>query len=180
MYEIRHEIELFDAIATESTIMQPLGQPRAVTKDHSFCYVYGVAPSGPATEAAIYTVSACLGNERHTACIGRSVTGIMPVWIGGREMFEAQETAARIGKRDAAADSRGGRERKQKFDIVDLYEELLAQRSDMGYRPVLYVSSERDLECNLIGMFESTGHDEFSGEAIPASRTVEELRRRLG
>ena len=95
-------------------------------------------------------------------------------------MVETQETATRIGKREAADNGRRGREIKQKFDIVDLYEELLSQRSDMGYRPVLYVSSERDLECNLIGMFESSGQDEFSGEAIPASRTIEELRRRLG
>ena len=94
-------------------------------------------------------------------------------------MVETLETAARIGKRDAATDNRGGKERRHNFDMVDLYEELLSQRADMGYRPVLYVSCERDLECTLIGMFESCGTDEFSGEAVPASRSVEELRRRL-
>lgn len=66
-----------------------------------------------------------------------------------------------------------------KFDIVDLYEEMLGRRAELGYRPVLYVSSETDLECNLIGLYEQESSEEATGEAIPVARSMEELRRRL-
>jgi hypothetical protein len=49
----------------------------------------------------------------------------------------------------------------------------------MGFRPVIFISSERDLECNLIGMFEREVSEEASGEAVPHAPSVEELRRRL-
>jgi len=94
-------------------------------------------------------------------------------------MIETLEQRLDSGSHERLTDSRGGRGRKSKFDIVDIYEELLSHRAELGYRPVLYVSSERDLECNLIGMFEWSGSDEFSGEAIPASRAFEGLMRKL-
>jgi hypothetical protein len=79
----------------------------------------------------------------------------------------------------ANAENAGGREKKQRFDIVDLYEELLSKRAEMGHRPIIYVSSERDLECNLIGMFETEISESATGEAVPHADSVEELRRRL-
>jgi hypothetical protein len=69
--------------------------------------------------------------------------------------------------------------RKNRFDIVDLYEEMLSRRADMGFRPVLYVASEVDLECNLIGLYEGEISEEASGEAIPVPESMTELRRRL-
>ena len=82
-------------------------------------------------------------------------------------------------KLEAAGENGSQRERKQRFDIVDLYEELLAKRAEMGHRPVIFVSSERDLECNLIGMFEREVSEDASGEAVPYATSVEDLRRRL-
>ena len=35
-------------------------------------------------------------------------------------------------------------------DVVDLYEQLLYERAAKGIRPVLYVSSPKDLECSVI------------------------------
>ena len=69
--------------------------------------------------------------------------------------------------------------RSYRFDIVDLYEEMLGRRAELGFRPVIYVSSDIDLECSLIGLYEHDGDDANGGEAIPAARSMEELRRRL-
>ena len=69
--------------------------------------------------------------------------------------------------------------RNGRFDIVDLYEEMLGRRADFGFRPVLFVSSEVDLECNLIGLYEREVTEEAAREAIPTARSMEELRRRL-
>ena len=35
-------------------------------------------------------------------------------------------------------------------DIADLYEEMLYTRAANGIRPVLYVSSQKDLECSVL------------------------------
>jgi DNA-binding response OmpR family regulator len=59
------------------------------------------------------------------------------------------------------------------------FEELLARRAELGFRPVLYVSSERDLECNLIGMFEAEVAAAATGEAVPPQTSLEALRRKL-
>ena len=83
------------------------------------------------------------------------------------------------GKLKAASENASQPERKKTFDIVDLYEELLSKRAEMGYRPVIFVSSERDLECNLIGMFEREVSEAAAGEAVPHQTSVEDLRRRL-
>lgn len=34
-------------------------------------------------------------------------------------------------------------------DILDLYEEMLYKRAKRGIRPMLYVSSSKDLECSV-------------------------------
>jgi hypothetical protein len=35
-------------------------------------------------------------------------------------------------------------------EMVDLYEEMLWVKATNGIRPMLYVSSSRDLECNVL------------------------------
>ncbi len=94
-------------------------------------------------------------------------------------MWQASGTEMGNAKPKARAEQSGQPERKQRFDIVDLYEELLSKRAEMGHRPIIFVSSERDLECNLIGMFEREVSESASGEAVPHLSSVEDLRRRL-
>ena len=94
-------------------------------------------------------------------------------------MFQAERYEKGISNAAAKADGGEARERRQRFDVVDLFEELLARRAEMGFRPVLYVSSERDLECNLIGMFESEIAAAATGEAVPQQHSLEALRRKL-
>lgn len=94
-------------------------------------------------------------------------------------MWQTSECEQGGGRAKSGAENAGQRERKQRFDIVDLYEELLAKRAEMGYRPMIFVGSERDLECNLIGMFEREVSEGAAGEAVPHAHSVEELRRRL-
>jgi hypothetical protein len=40
--------------------------------------------------------------------------------------------------------------RAAEVDYIDLYEQLLYQRASMGIRPVLYISSQTDLECSML------------------------------
>lgn len=94
-------------------------------------------------------------------------------------MWQISESEAGATKLETAGESAGQRERKQRFDVVDLYEELLSKRAEMGHRPVIFVSSERDLECTLIGMFERELTEDAPGEAVPHLDSVEALRRRL-
>jgi len=35
-------------------------------------------------------------------------------------------------------------------ELIELYEQMLYQRAVKGIRPVLYVSSPQDLECNML------------------------------
>jgi len=35
-------------------------------------------------------------------------------------------------------------------EMIELYEQMLFQRASKGIRPVLYVSSPEDLECNML------------------------------
>ena len=39
---------------------------------------------------------------------------------------------------------------EQDSEMVDLYEDMLSARAAKGIRPVLYISSCRDLECSLL------------------------------
>jgi len=41
-------------------------------------------------------------------------------------------------------------------DIVDVFEEMLCQRAIKGIRPVLYVSSLMDLECNILMLLDES------------------------
>jgi hypothetical protein len=94
-------------------------------------------------------------------------------------MWESAERNYKSDTIDTASENRENQERKGRFDVVDLFEELLMKRAELGYRPTLFVSSEKDLECSLIGMFESEGTVVADGEAVPSVESLDELRRRL-
>jgi hypothetical protein len=69
--------------------------------------------------------------------------------------------------------------RQNRIDIVDLFEEMLTRRAELGFRPVLFVARELDLECNLIGLYEREVAEEATREAIPTAPSMTALRRRL-
>jgi hypothetical protein len=53
-------------------------------------------------------------------------------------------------------------------DIVDVFEEMLCQRAMKGLRPVLYVSSLTDLECNMVMLLDEAA-EEFNLEQVKSS-----------
>jgi hypothetical protein len=57
-------------------------------------------------------------------------------------------------------------------DSIDLLEEMLFQRAASGMRPVLYVSSDTDLECSMLMLLDDTGEARWSAEQAPATRQV--------
>jgi hypothetical protein len=44
-------------------------------------------------------------------------------------------------------------------DLVDVFEEMLCQRAMKGLRPVLYVSSMTDLECNMLMLLDQSAEE---------------------
>jgi hypothetical protein len=44
-------------------------------------------------------------------------------------------------------------------DLVDVFEEMLCQRAMKGLRPVLYVSSMTDLECNMLMLLDESSDE---------------------
>ena len=54
-------------------------------------------------------------------------------------------------------------------DLVDILEEMLSERAMKGYRPVLYVSSFLDLECNMLMLLNETAEGIDAGNLIPRS-----------
>jgi hypothetical protein len=59
-------------------------------------------------------------------------------------------------------------ERMTDSRMLDLYEEMLYERSARGIRPVLYVSSRKDLECSVLMLLNEAPELKLAG------------RRRLG
>jgi hypothetical protein len=55
-------------------------------------------------------------------------------------------------------------------DTVDLLEEMLFQRAANGIRPVLYLSSDTDLECSMLMLLDDTGEARWIAEQIPPTR----------
>jgi hypothetical protein len=56
-------------------------------------------------------------------------------------------------------------EREQDFvgpDLIDIYEQMLFERASRGIRPVLYISSTKDLECSALMLLEEPADDFFS------------------
>ena len=63
-------------------------------------------------------------------------------------------------------------QREPQVDLVDLLEEMLCQRAMKGYRPVIYMSSFMDLECNMLMLLNETAEGIDTGNLIPkASRS---------
>lgn len=47
--------------------------------------------------------------------------------------------------------------------MVDLYEEMLYERAAKGIRPVLYVSSHKDLECCVLILLNEAPEGQLAG-----------------
>jgi hypothetical protein len=54
-------------------------------------------------------------------------------------------------------------------DVVDLYEEMLYERAAKGIRPVLYVSSHKDLECSVLMLLDEALEVQLAGRQQPAA-----------
>ena len=59
-----------------------------------------------------------------------------------------------------------------KIDIVDLYEQMLFERASNGIRPVLYVSSNKDLECSMLMLLDEESHQRASGAQRPVAQVM--------
>ena len=59
-----------------------------------------------------------------------------------------------------------------KIDIVDIYEQMLFERASKGIRPVLYVSSNKDLECSMLMLLDEESQQLASGAQPPIARGV--------
>lgn len=55
-------------------------------------------------------------------------------------------------------------------EIVDLYEEMLHKRAMKGIRPVLYVSSPKDLECSVQLLLDEAPETRLGGRPRLAGR----------
>ena len=55
-------------------------------------------------------------------------------------------------------------------DTVDILEEMLFNRAANGIRPVLYLSSDTDLECSMLMLLDDTGDARWAAEQIPATK----------
>ena len=55
------------------------------------------------------------------------------------------------------------------WDMVDLYEEMLFELASRGIRPVLYVSSHKDLECSVLMLLNEAPEVLLAGRQQPAS-----------
>lgn len=53
--------------------------------------------------------------------------------------------------------------------MLDLYEEMLYERAARGIRPVLYVSSPKDLECSVLMLLDKSPEVHLSGRQRPAA-----------
>lgn len=57
-------------------------------------------------------------------------------------------------------------------DLVELYEQMLFQRSARGIRPMLYVSSYVDLECSMVMLLNDEEDDDTREMQQPSYRGV--------
>jgi hypothetical protein len=60
--------------------------------------------------------------------------------------------------------------RRPNVDMVDLFEEMLYQRASCGIRPMLYLSSNIDLECSMLMLLDDTGEVRWTTESQPAAK----------
>jgi hypothetical protein len=61
---------------------------------------------------------------------------------------------------------------RPKVDMVDLFEEMLYQRASAGIRPMLYVSSNTDLECSMLMLLDDAGEIQWSTGPQPEVNRV--------
>jgi hypothetical protein len=54
--------------------------------------------------------------------------------------------------------------------MVDLYEEMLYERAAKGIRPVLYISSCKDLECSVLMLLDEAPEVQLAGRQREAAR----------
>jgi hypothetical protein len=66
----------------------------------------------------------------------------------------------------------GMRQEKSDVDMVDLFEQMLFQRAVKGFRPVLYVSSSTDFECNMLMLLDEQDHMRASGQQQPVEKAA--------
>ena len=57
------------------------------------------------------------------------------------------------------------KETNPEVDIIDLFEDMLNQRAMKGHRPFLFVSSFKDLECNLVMLLDESS--DLSSSDLP-------------
>lgn len=60
-------------------------------------------------------------------------------------------------------------ERMTDSGMVDLCEEMLYERAAKGIRPVLYVSSRKDLECCVLMLLDEAPEAKLAGRQPPAA-----------
>ena len=61
---------------------------------------------------------------------------------------------------------------KAEVDYIDLYEQLLYQRASKGIRPVLYISSNTDLECTMLMLLDDEGDARYVESQQPSARRI--------
>jgi hypothetical protein len=54
-------------------------------------------------------------------------------------------------------------------NMLDLYEEMLFARAAKGIRPVLYVSSPKDLECSVLLLLDEAPELKMAGYRQPVA-----------
>jgi hypothetical protein len=59
---------------------------------------------------------------------------------------------------------------KPEVDMIDLYEQMLFERANKGIRPVLYLSSPKDLECSMIMLLNEDADDCFAEIETPTAK----------
>jgi hypothetical protein len=59
-----------------------------------------------------------------------------------------------------------------RVDMVDLFEEMLYQRASAGIRPMLYVSSNTDLECSMLMLLDDAGEIQWSTGPQPELKRI--------
>jgi hypothetical protein len=48
-------------------------------------------------------------------------------------------------------------------NMIDLYEQMLFERAAQGIRPVLYISSSKDLECSMVMLLDERSGRQLAG-----------------
>ena len=59
---------------------------------------------------------------------------------------------------------------KPEVDMIDIYEQMLFERANKGIRPVLYLSSAKDLECSMIMLLNEDADDCFAEVETPTAK----------